>query len=192
MRQIGTNVLRGQYEGYQKETGVSPQSQTETYFRIATSINNAKWRGVPFFLENGKAMEESKTEIDIYFKNGKKHPLIEREGKSSDGKSTLEDQNILTFRIQPDECIKIKFFVKVPGYGFATEPKTLRFKYSDVSSFNIIHNDYERLIHDAFIGDQTLFASTAEIMASWEFVTPILENWGKLPLKIYEKGIKEI
>jgi glucose-6-phosphate 1-dehydrogenase len=190
-RQISTNVLRGQYRGYLEETGVSPQSQTETYFRIATSINNTKWRGVPFFLENGKAMEESKTEIDIYFKNNKKRPLIGREG-SDEKKTTPEDQNILTFRIQPDEGIKIKFFVKVPGYGFATEPKTLKFKYSDVSSFNIIHNDYERLIHDAFIGDQTLFASTAEIMASWEFVTPILENWGKLPLKIYEKGTKEI
>ncbi|MFA6554242.1 MAG: glucose-6-phosphate dehydrogenase [Candidatus Paceibacterota bacterium] len=188
-RQVSTNVLRGQYEGYKNEAGVSPTSTTETYFRIATSINNPRWKGVPFFLENGKALQEAKTEIDVYFKNGKKCSIITPEGER---KTCLEDQNILTFRIQPDECIKIKFFVKTPGYNFATEAKTLKFKYSDVPSFNVIRNDYERLLHDAFIGDQTLFASTAEIMASWEFVTPILENWGKLPLKVYEKGAKEV
>jgi len=135
-------------------------------------------------------MAESKTEIDIYFKNGKNKSLVP---KNSEKRVALEDQNILTFRIQPDEGIKIKFFVKTPGLGFATEAKTLKFKYSDVISFNnIIQNDYERLINDAFIGDQTLFASTGEIMASWEFVTSIVENWDKLPLKIYEKGTKEI
>jgi len=188
LRQLDANVIRGQYEGYIKESGVSANSQTETYFRIATAVDNSTWKGVPFFLENGKALSESKTEIDVYFKNDEKHPLIAR-GRDE---SLFEKQNILTFRIQPDEGIKIKFFVKTPGSGFVTEAKTLKFKYSDVPSFNIVRNDYERLINDAFIGDQTLFASTEEIMASWEFVTPILENWGKLPLKIYEKGAKEI
>jgi glucose-6-phosphate 1-dehydrogenase len=51
---------------------------------------------------------------------------------------------------------------------------------------------YERLIHDAIVGDQTLFASTDEIMASWKFITPILENWSKLPLVIYAKGAREV
>jgi glucose-6-phosphate 1-dehydrogenase len=112
--------------------------------------------------------------------------------KKVNGEIALEGQNILTFRIQPDEGIKIKFFVKTPGQGFDIEPKTLKFKYSDVSSFSVVKNDYERLIQDAFTGDQTLFASTGEIMASWEFVTPILENLNKLPLIIYEKGAKEV
>jgi glucose-6-phosphate 1-dehydrogenase len=37
-----------------------------------------------------------------------------------------------------------------------------------------------------------LFASTEEIMASWKFITPIIENLASLPLKIYEKGATEI
>lgn len=183
------NVVRGQYNGYLTEQGVSPQSTTETYFRIATSVNNARWRGVPIYLENGKAMDDSKTEIDVYFKNGKKRAIVAKTGEKI---NSPENQNVITFRVQPDEGIKIKFFVKTPGLGFVTEPKTLKFKYSDVSTFNIIRNDYERLIHDAFLGDQTLFASTAEIMASWEFVTPILENWNKVPLVVYEKGAREV
>jgi glucose-6-phosphate 1-dehydrogenase len=139
-------------------------------------------------LENAKAWSETKTEIDVYFKEGKGLSL----GRDKKTIGSPEGQNILTFRIQPDEGIKIKFFVKTPGYGFQTEAKTLRFKYSDVHSFNLIRNDYERLINDAFIGDQTLFASTGEIMASWEFITPILENISKIPLSLYEKGSNQI
>lgn len=188
-KQILANVVRGQYHGYLTESGVSATSNTETYFRIKANIDNPKWKGVPFYLENGKALDESKTEIDVYFKVGKNNLLM---GRKTDDETAFERQNILTFRIQPDEGIKIKFFVKTPGQGFDVEPKTLKFKYSDVSSFNIIKNDYERLIQDAFVGDQTLFASTGEIIASWEFITPIIENLKKLPLIIYEKGAKEV
>jgi glucose-6-phosphate 1-dehydrogenase len=188
-KQILANVTRGQYRGYLSENGVAPSSNTETYFRIKANVDNSKWKGVPFYLENGKALDESKTEIDVYFKVSKGQSLMNKNRKNE---LNLDSQNILTFRIQPDEGIKIKFFVKTPGQGFDVEPKTLKFKYSDVSSFNIVRNDYERLIQDAFIGDQTLFASTGEIMASWEFVTPIIENLNKLPLVIYEKGAKEV
>ncbi len=174
-RTLANRVVRSQYVGYLNEVGVKPDSKTETFVRIESYINMPRWKKVPFYLETGKAMSESKAEIDIYFKN-------------KDG----NEQNILTFRIQPNEGIKIRFFVKTPGKGFAVEPRTLKFKYSDTSLSEYMSNDYERLIRDAFVGDQTLFASTSEIMASWEYVTPILDNWDDLPLTTYPKGIKEI
>ena len=185
-RQIIQNLVKGQYKGYLEEKGVNPTSKTESYFLLKANIENKRWKGVTFYLENGKALAESKTEIDIYFKTKK---VANKKSKSAD---EILEQNILTFRVQPDEGIKIKFFVKTPGYGFETEAKTLKFRYSDVPNFNLIKNDYERLIHDAFIGDQTLFASTGEIMASWEFITPLLENLDKVPLNIYEKGASEV
>ncbi len=188
-KQIVKDVVKGQYNGYTQESGVSATSKTETYFRIKAFVENKKWKGVPFYLENGKALEESKTEIDVYFKDDASKLFVNKVDKKV---HSFENQNILTFRIQPDEGIKIKFFVKNPGYGFDKDPKTLKFKYSDVGSFASIKNDYERLIHDAFIGDQTLFASTGEIMASWEFITPILENIDKVALNIYEKGAVEV
>jgi len=185
-RKVRQYVVRGQYSGYQNEKGVKAHSNTETYFRVIASIASAKWKGVPFYLESGKALSETKSEIDIYFKKGKKRGWR----KSSDG---LDIPNILTFRIQPDEGIKIKFNVKTPGYGFEIEPKTLKFRYSDVSSFHdAMPNDYERLIRDAFAGDQTLFASTDEIMASWKFITPIIENLDSIPLITYERGATEV
>ncbi|MEK7501652.1 MAG: glucose-6-phosphate dehydrogenase, partial [Patescibacteria group bacterium] len=184
-RTIDKMFVKGQYRGYSSENGVSRDSQTETYIRVKTSIRNARWKNVPIYLESGKSMGETKTAIDIYFKN---NPPA---GGAADGGKS--GQNILTFRIQPNEGIKIKFFVKVPGYEWKSEPRTLKFNYNDNPSLGlIVLNDYERLIHDAFAGDQTLFASTDEIMASWRFVTSILENWGKLPLVIYEKGAREV
>ena len=186
-RYLAENLIRGQYEGFRRESGVSANSLTETYFRITTKINNRRWKGVPFYLEAGKALCEDKVEIDVYFKrnvNGK------REHKNGMAQET--HQNILTFRIQPDEGIKIRFFVKKPGVGMETESKILKFHYGDSPSLASLPEAYERLIHDAIVGDQTLFASTDEIMASWKFITPILENWDKLPLVIYAKGATEV
>jgi glucose-6-phosphate 1-dehydrogenase len=86
----------------------------------------------------------------------------------------------------------VRFFVKVPGYDFNTDAKTLKFKYADSTFSDDIPNDYERLIRDAFVGDQTLFASTNEIMASWKYMMPILNNLKNIPLKLYEKGVTDV
>lgn len=175
-KSLSSQAIKGQYNGYTEEAGVNPKSETETYFRIRTSIESPRWKGVPIYLESGKGFAEAKAEINVYFKADKKG----------------DDQNILTFRIQPDQGIKIRFFVKTPGYGFNIESKVLKFKYSDVQTFSEIPDDYERLIHDAIVGDQTLFASTDEIMVSWKFVTELLKGWSELPLIKYERGVKEI
>ncbi|MBP9701359.1 MAG: glucose-6-phosphate dehydrogenase [Candidatus Pacebacteria bacterium] len=164
------DIVRGQYSGYREEKGVADGSMTETYFRIEAHIDTGRWKKTPFFLESGKALDEAKTEIDIYFKN------------------KTEEQNILTFRIQPDEGIKIRFWVKKPGLGMEIEAKPLKFKYSDFPSKESIPDAYEKVIYDAFVGDQTLFTSTDEVLAAWKFITPILKNWGDLPLERYPKG----
>jgi glucose-6-phosphate 1-dehydrogenase len=181
-RSMSKQVVRGQYMGYMQEPGVLPTSQTETYFRIQSFVNSTRWKGVPFYLESGKALAESKVEIDVYFKESQKSKV------KSQKESQENRQNILTFRIQPDEGIRVRFFVKVPGHDFTTEAKTLKFKYADSTFSDDIPNDYERLIRDAFVGDQTLFASTDEIMASWKYMMPILNNLKNIPLKLYEKG----
>ena len=190
-RSLEKYVTRGQYDSYTKEPGVPADSVTETYFRIEAHIKSPRWKNVPFYLESGKAFDEARTEIDIYFKSSSCKPGNAKAFHGNDPKC-IEKQNVLTFRIQPDEGIKVRFFVKNPGVSMNTEPRVLKFKYADTLAHPGALGDYERLIHDAFIGDQSLFASTDEIMASWKFVTPILENWGDLPLKRYKKDINEI
>jgi 6-phosphogluconate dehydrogenase len=49
-------------------------------------------------------------------------------------------------------------------------------------------------LHDAFAGDQSLFVSTREVEAGWEFIDPICSAWGQgaVPLESYEAGSAEI
>lgn len=176
-RTVSATCVRGQYEGYMKERGVRPDSQTETFFRIEANVDNARWKGVPFFLESGKAMAESRVEVDMYF---------------SAEDSDIERQNVLTFRIQPDEGIKIRFWVKTPGYSNDVESKTLKFRYSEMTETATLPDAYERVLHDAVVGDQTLFANTDEVLAAWKFITPIMNVWRSIPLTFYKKGAREV
>ena len=174
-------AVRGQYEGYMQEKGIAPDSQTETYFRLETYLNTPRWKGVPFFLEAGKALAETRAEIDVYFKN----PQTKGHAQSH--------QNILSFRIQPDEGIKIRFWVKTPGYSLDVEPKNLSFAYRDTPVFNSLPDAYERVLRDAIVGDQMLFTSTDEVLASWKFITPIVKAWHSgVALTFYKKGAKEV
>jgi len=179
-KNISSRVVRGQYEGYRYEPGIKEHTQTETFFRIETYIDNPRWKNVPFYIESGKEMSEQRTEINIYFKNEK-------------GDKTYEDrQNVLTFRIQPDELIKIGFWVKTPGFTMDVEPKVLKFKYSDYQSHAVLPDAYERVLYDAIIGDQTLFTSTDEVIHAWKYITSIINSWSSVPLSIYKKGSQEV
>lgn len=177
---ISSLVVRGQYDGYLSESAVAPASQTETYFRIKASIDNERWQGVPFYLESGKALTEDKTEIKIYFK--KTTSCLCPPGAEH------HHQNILTFRIQPNEGISVVFWAKKPGLSLDLEPKELSFSYRSSPSASRLADAYEKVLFDGIAGDQILFASTEEVSAAWHFITPILEQWKELPLHSYAKG----
>ncbi|MFQ5661641.1 MAG: glucose-6-phosphate dehydrogenase [Candidatus Paceibacteria bacterium] len=180
--QIKEDTKRGQYDGYKDESEVESNSKTETYFKIKAYIDNDRWEGMPFYLESGKKMNESKKEISIYFK--KPTTCIcptEEEHK--------EHQNVLSFRIDPDEGISIRFWAKKSGFDMSLEPKELSFMYNDKKeNGEKIPDAYERVLFDSIKGDQTLFASTEELEASWKFITPIFEGWKDIELKEYEDG----
>lgn len=60
--------FRAQYEGFCEEPGVASDSQTETYFKFQLALPTARWRGVPFIIEAGKSLPDSKGEIVVHFK----------------------------------------------------------------------------------------------------------------------------
>lgn len=177
---IAQQTARGQYIGFKREKGVASRSTTETFFRIVAYIDNARWQGVPFHLESGKGMSESKTEIIIYFKR----PVA----CLCPPEDEHNHRNVLTFRIQPDESISILFWAKKPGFDFNLERKRLSFHYHDSVDVRRLPNAYERILFDCIRGDQTLFNGTRELQAAWKFITPIIDGWGATPLVEYEKG----
>ena len=94
-------------------------------------------------------------------------------------------ENQLILRIQPDEGILLKFGMKIPGAGFKIKNVDMDFHYSDLADIKI-PEAYERLLLDALNGDNTLFARTDSVEASWQFVEPILNSWKNDPsIKLY-------
>lgn len=164
-------IVRGQYRDFRQEKGVASDSQTETYFRLSAFIASKRWENVPFVLESGKSLRESKAEIVVYFK-----------------RLDCAEQNVVRFRIQPNEGIDVVFWVKKPGFEKEHEQKVLAFSYEASELENQLPGAYERVLFDCVRGDQTLFASTDEVKYSWEFITPVLRKWQKTPLIEYECG----
>ena len=72
--------------------------------------------------------------------------------------------------------IWIDFLAKQPGASMDLGAASLTFRYGD--SFNIANEleGYERLLHDAMLGDHTLFTSADGIERLWEVSTPLLEQ----------------
>lgn len=177
MDRLDRFVSRGQYEGYVEEKSIALDSKTETLFRIEAYIDTPRWQEVPFFLEAGKKMPETKTEISICFKKTD-HCLCPSGAEH-------RHQNTLTFRIQPNEGISIVFWAKKPGFATELEPKKLEFLYKASDEERALPDAYERILYDCIRGDQTLFPSTPELTAAWKFIMPILENWGSMELRRY-------
>ena len=178
---IAEYALRGQYEGFREEVGVHPDSDTETYFKVALGIDLPRWQGVPFILESGKAMSESRTEIVVTFRKAS-HCLCQEQHPDS------AHQNVLTFVIQPNESIGITFYAKKPGFEFGLQPQVLEFRPTEDTSWNAIHDAYERVLFDCVRGDQTLFPSTKEVHGQWKVIAEIRDGWKDVPLVYYSVG----
>lgn len=172
-------TARAQYEGYRKTAGVAPDSETETYFRIEARLDTRAFNGVPIYLESGKAMDKDAVEVTVMFR----HPtpcLCPPNAKT-------HYRNTLHYRIQPEEQITLSFWVKKPGKGMQIEEKQFIFNYRATYPKEQFLGAYEKLLLDAIAGNQTLFVSAAEIMASWKFIDSVKQAWliGATPLEFY-------
>lgn len=179
-----TDAVRGQYEGYLQEKGVSAGSTTDTFVAMKIMIDTPRWREVPFYLRTGKKLHNKITEISLHYK---KPALCYEDVCLFDPEKVIRD--VLTIRIQPDEHIALRLMVKKPGFGMELVPVEMNYKYAH-TFLEVAANDYEKLLIDAISGDQTLFARTDEIAASWKFLSPLLTHWQSNPsnLKMYKDG----
>jgi glucose-6-phosphate 1-dehydrogenase len=178
------NAVRGQYGpgqingkdviGYREEERVDPQSGTETYAAVKLEIDNWRWAGVPFYVRAGKRLKKRYTEISIQFKQPPQH-IFNRNADISECGAI--QPNVITMRIQPDEGISLRFGAKVPTtQAMSVCPVTMDFDYAAAFGKNSA-NGYERLLLDAMLGDQTLFAHRDGVETTWGLYTPILEAW---------------
>ena len=165
------NCILGQYThgvcagkpvvGYIDEESVPSDSKRETFAKIKCAINNYRWSGVPFYLQAGKALTKSTTEIIIQFKEVPGDIFL-----------SPHHPNKMVIEVQPDAGLKFFITNKVPGKGMVLKDE---FDFSYVDGLTKQCRVHERLL-DAIHGDKTLFIGYEELIHSWEIFTPILEK----------------
>jgi glucose-6-phosphate 1-dehydrogenase len=155
------DLVRGQFAGYRKEAGVSPESTVETFAAVRLHIDSWRWEGVPFFIRAGKCMPVTATEVLVTLK---RPPLR---------KLRTEDANYYRFRLGPDVLIAIGAQIKRPGEHMESEATELKLVQRPEGEEM---DAYERLLGDAMAGDHLLFTRQDAVEAQWAIVQPILGN----------------
>lgn len=174
-----TTMVRGQYVGYQDTFGVATDSDTETYFRLETTLALPEWEGVPIMLEAGKALDRSLLEAVVTFKTKEEcHCAAEPE--------VHVHQNVLTITMAPEQKITLRLFVKKPGFAYELEPRDLTLVHTPALD-DYSPEAYERVLYDCLVGDQSRFVSSDEVTAAWRFITPLLEESQPAPVS-YQPG----
>jgi glucose-6-phosphate 1-dehydrogenase len=172
-------AVRGQYgagnyagkkvPGYRTESGVSPDSQTETFVALKLFIDNWRWQDVPFYLRTGKRLPQQASEISIQFR-AVPHQSFPPEA------SLGWQPSRLILAVQPLEGIVLGFQAKYPGPKMQLRPVEMRFSYRD--SFDAPSPDaYETLLWDVMKKDATLFMRADQVEAAWQLLMPVLEVW---------------
>jgi glucose-6-phosphate 1-dehydrogenase len=178
LNNLDFSAIRGQYRGgymkgkqvpgYREEPGVNPNSVTPTYVAMKFSIDNWRWKGVPFYLRTGKRLPKKVSEIAVHFK--------EVPWMIFQSASRQAHPNVLTMQIYPREGISLEFEAKMPGAELRTRTVEMDFNYE--SAFGVKSSDaYDRLLIDCMLGDQTLFTRSDEVEEAWRIVTPALSAW---------------
>lgn len=132
--EIEKYCVRGQYDSgkvqgkkvkaYRSEEGVRKDSFTETFAALKVGIENWRWKDIPFYLRTGKYMKRRTSEISVQFK--RVPYLLFREISPEQLPA-----NLLTFRIQPDEGISIRFETKRPGPKLCLGSVNMDFGYQE-------------------------------------------------------------
>jgi len=178
--EVAAHAVKGQYgpakiggvdvSGFRQESGVAPDSQTDTYAAVTLKVDNWRWAGVPFYIRTGKRLPKRVTDIAIQFNHA---PLAVFGAETSE-----RWPNLLVLRIQPEEGISLRFYSKLPGAGMKLRPVTMDFNYG--TSFGTrTPTAYETLLLDALVGDATLYTRQDMVEASWEVVQPVLDVWSE-------------
>jgi glucose-6-phosphate 1-dehydrogenase len=181
--EVNNNAVRGQYSsgmldtepvhGYREEEKVDPGSSVETFVAVKLFIDNWRWQNVPFYMRTGKRMKAKTTVISVIFKQPPEYsfPTSPKEKRMP---------NRITFSIQPDADIRLRFQAKKPGTSTELDPVNMVFTYKD--AFREEEPEaYETLLLDVMEGDATLFMRIDQVEEAWKVIMPILDEWKKPP-----------
>ena len=158
------DVVRGQYAGYRKESGVAKGSDVETFCALRLFIDSWRWQGVPWYLRSGKCLAATAAEVLVELK-----PPPQRLFADSAPATGLG--NYLRFRLSPSSAVALAARVKRAGKEFVGDQRELFLSEEHPGA----RAPYERLLSDAMAGDGALFTREDALEAAWAVVDPVLK-----------------
>ena len=164
------NLVRGQFRGYRKENGVTPDSKVETFAALQLNVDSWRWQGVPFYIRAGKSLPVTCTEIIVRLRQP---PIV--------FPTCRRARNYFRFRVSPN--VTAAFGLT----GMDQEEKMIGEQVELLASHYPSAEEtdaYERVLGDAMAGDATLFAREDYVEEAWRIVDPVL----KAGTPVYEYG----
>jgi glucose-6-phosphate 1-dehydrogenase len=144
---------------------VAAKSGQNTFVAARLWIDNPRWRGVPFYLRTGKRLAETKQRVS----------LILRDPPGPLAGQLPSEANVLSFSLAGDGEIGLDLVAKKPGPGLDLDHAVVSLPLSSLDKADPLP-PYVRLIHDALIGDRSLFTRPDGLAAAWKAVTPLLSD----------------
>jgi glucose-6-phosphate 1-dehydrogenase len=182
-------VVLGQFAGYRDVPGVAAGSSRDTFVAARLWVDNARWRGVPFYLRTGKRLAATRQRVS----------LILREPAGPLARQLPREANVLSFSLAGDGEIDLSLVAKKPGPALDIDTAHVSLPLSSLDRAHPLP-PYVRLIHDVLTGDRSLFTRPDGLAAAWKVADPLLSDpppinpyppgsWGPAPArKLIEPG----
>jgi len=160
-----SEVVLGQFAGYRDVPGVAARSNRDTFVAARLWIDNARWRGVPFYLRTGKRLAATKQRVSLILREPA-GPLVGQ---------LPREANVLSFSLAGDGEIDLSLVAKRPGPALDVDTAHALIPLSGLDRADPLP-PYVRLIHDVLIGDRSLFTRPDGLAAAWKAADPLLSN----------------
>jgi glucose-6-phosphate 1-dehydrogenase len=159
------DVVLGQFSGYRDVPGVKAGSDQNTYVAARLWIDNARWRGVPFYLRTGKRLHASEQRVS----------LILREPEGPLAGQLPQDANVLSFSLAGNGEIDLSLVAKKPGAALDLDVAQASIPLSGLKDADPLP-PYVRLLHDVLLGDRSLFTRPDGLESVWNVSNPLLTS----------------
>ncbi|XP_053137057.1 GDH/6PGL endoplasmic bifunctional protein isoform X2 [Hemicordylus capensis] len=200
-----SSAVVGQYGAYnghvreelQKEQGYF--SRTPTFAGVLVHLDSLRWEGVPFLLISGKVLDERVGYVRILFKN--RAYCIQNETMQDAESSQCKAKQIIFYighgeLNSPSVLVSRNLFKPVMPEGSWKEVLDLphlRLFGQPLSEYYayvpMMERDaYSILISRIFHGKKDSFITTENLLASWEFWTPLLDSLASEVPRLYPGG----
>ena len=165
-RVVRARYSEGEIDGnrvpaYVDEDGVDPARETETFVQLVLSIDNERWRGVPFVLRTGKALGKRRQAVDVRFR-----PAA---GETWQGLADAEPPTLTIDLGEP----RIEMGTTVTTSRALSSPEGIVLRGDIPPGLPA----YARVLLDILEGDQALSVRDDEAEDLWRVVEPVLEAW---------------